>query len=115
MEEKEKPNFIYIVRCADGTLYTGWTTDLDGRMAAHNSGAGAKYTRGRGPVSLLYSEVFETKGEALKRESQIKKLTRTGKLKLAGMAPDKIRRNRTPQGMGKGDNDGRERPGKHEL
>lgn len=77
-----KINYTYIVRCADGTLYTGFTTDLKGRMEAHNRGAGAKYTRGRGPVQLLYSEAFATKGEALKRESQIKKLKRTGKLKL---------------------------------
>jgi putative endonuclease len=78
-------NYVYIVRCGDGTLYTGWTTDLPGRMKAHNSGAGAKYTRGRGPISLVYSEAFETKGEALKRECQIKRLTRAKKLKLAGL------------------------------
>ena len=78
-------NYVYIVRCRDGTLYTGWTTDLESRMKAHSSGAGAKYTRGRGPVNLIYSEAFETKGEALKRELQIKKLTRTKKLKLAGL------------------------------
>ncbi|HML38408.1 MAG TPA: GIY-YIG nuclease family protein [Bacillota bacterium] len=77
-----KTNYVYIVRCADSTLYTGFTTDLEGRMEAHNRGAGAKYTRGRGPVQLLYSEAFTTKGEALKREIQIKKLKRTGKLKL---------------------------------
>lgn len=78
-------NYVYIVRCRDGTLYTGWTTDLPGRMDAHNSGAGAKYTRGRGPVSLIYSEAFQTKGEAMKREWQIKKLKREKKLKLAGL------------------------------
>jgi putative endonuclease len=87
---EEKVNFIYIVQCADGTLYTGYTNDLENRMAAHNSGAGAKYTRGRGPVRLLYSETFETKGEALKRENQIKKLSRAGKLKLAGIQGEEI-------------------------
>jgi len=81
-EKTETVHYVYIVQCADGTLYTGWTTDLPGRMEAHNSGAGAKYTRGRGPVRLLYSETFETKGEALKREHQIKKLERQKKLKL---------------------------------
>jgi putative endonuclease len=83
-------NYTYIIQCADGTLYTGYTTDLDSRMEAHNSGDGAKYTRGRGPVRLLYSEAFETKGEALKREVQIKKLTRARKLKLAGLGREEI-------------------------
>jgi len=83
--EREKNHYIYMIQCADGTLYTGWTTDLKSRMEAHNSGAGAKYTRGRGPVRLLYSEAFETMSEALKRENQIKKLNRVQKLKLAGI------------------------------
>jgi Predicted endonuclease containing a URI domain len=85
MDESGKGQYVYIVRCADGTLYTGWTTDLEARIGAHNRGAGAKYTRGRGPVSLIYSESFETKGEALKREKQIQKMSRAGKLKLAGL------------------------------
>ena len=80
--EKETVHYVYMIECADKTLYTGWTTDLAARMEAHNSGTGAKYTRGRGPVRLLYSETFETKGEALKREHQIKKLTREKKYKL---------------------------------
>ncbi|HVI39639.1 MAG TPA: GIY-YIG nuclease family protein [Anaerovoracaceae bacterium] len=88
-EEKAKTNYIYIIQCADGTLYTGWTTDLESRMEAHNSGAGAKYTRGRGPVRLLYSEAFETKGEALKREIEIKKLKRGRKLKLMGLGGER--------------------------
>jgi putative endonuclease len=96
-----KDNFIYIVQCGDGTLYTGYTNDLENRMAAHNSGAGAKYTRGRGPVRLLYSEVFETKGEALKREIQIKKLSRARKLKLAGIAGEEITWKKTEQGKSK--------------
>lgn len=77
-----KKNYTYIVRCADGTYYTGWTTDIQQRLAAHNSGAGAKYTRSRLPVSLVYLECFETKTEAMKREAAIKKLTRTEKQKL---------------------------------
>jgi putative endonuclease len=76
-------HYVYIVQCADGTLYTGWTTDLTARMDAHNSGAGAKYTRGRRPVRLIYSETLETMSDALKRENRIKKLDRAAKLKLA--------------------------------
>ena len=74
--------YTYIVRCADGSLYTGWTTDLDRRMAAHNAGTGAKYTRSRGPVTLVYHESFETREEALRRECAIKKLRREEKLRL---------------------------------
>ena len=75
-------NFIYIVQCSDGTLYTGWTNDLDKRMKAHNEGRGAKYTRARRPVELVYSETFETKEEALRREHAIKRMTRAQKIKL---------------------------------
>jgi len=75
-------NFVYILQCADGTLYTGWTTDLKARLDTHNTGAGAKYTRGRGPLVLVYSESFETKSEAMRREAEIKKLTRAEKLQL---------------------------------
>ena len=75
-------NFIYIVQCSDGTLYTGWTNDLDKRMKAHNEGRGAKYTRARRPVELVYSETFETKEEALRREYAIKRMTRAQKIKL---------------------------------
>jgi putative endonuclease len=75
-------NFTYILRCADGTLYTGWTNDLEKRLAAHNSGTGAKYTRPRRPVELVYYESFPTKEEAMRREVQIKRLTRKEKLAL---------------------------------
>ncbi len=98
---EEKNNFIYMIQCADGTLYTGYTNDLENRMDAHNSGAGAKYTRGRGPVQLIYSEAFATKGEALKRENQIKKLSRAGKLKLAGIKGEEISWKKTKQGKSK--------------
>jgi len=74
--------YVYVLECADKTLYTGYTNDLDKRLKAHNSGKGAKYTRSRRPVRLIYSECFESKSEALKREYQIKQLTRTQKLKL---------------------------------
>lgn len=68
-------NYVYILRCADGTLYTGWTNNLTRRLAAHNSGKGAKYTRGRGPVTLVFSEVFDSPREAMGYETSIKKLT----------------------------------------
>ncbi|MGM9619022.1 MAG: GIY-YIG nuclease family protein [Oscillospiraceae bacterium] len=75
-------HYTYIVRCADGTLYTGWTTDLSRRMAAHNAGEGAKYTRSRRPVTLIYHECFPSKEEALRRECAIKRLSRQEKLRL---------------------------------
>ena len=75
-------NFTYIVRCSDGTLYAGWTNDLEKRLKAHNNGTGAKYTRTRRPVELVYYEEFETKEEAMRREYAIKQLSRQEKLKL---------------------------------
>ena len=75
-------NYTYIVRCADGTLYTGWTNDLEKRLHAHNSGEGAKYTRSRRPVELVYFEEYETKEEAMSREWHIKRLTRAQKTEL---------------------------------
>ena len=75
-------NCVYILQCADQTLYTGWSQDLDHRLRAHNSGNGAKYTKARLPVILVYHEDVESKSEALKREIQIKKLTRQQKLAL---------------------------------
>lgn len=76
-------NYTYIVRCADGTLYTGWTNCLEKRMRAHNGGKnGAKYTKTKRPVILVYYEGFSTKEEAMKREYQIKQLTRDRKLEL---------------------------------
>ncbi|WP_177565367.1 GIY-YIG nuclease family protein [uncultured Phascolarctobacterium sp.] len=74
--------YVYILRCKDDSLYTGWTNDLEKRLAAHNSGKGAKYTRGRGPVKLVYSEQLTTKEDALQRECEIKKMTRSVKLAL---------------------------------
>jgi len=68
-----------MVRCADGTLYTGYARDPDARAQVHNSGRGARYTSGRRPVRLVYSERYESRGDALKREHQVKRLTRVGK------------------------------------
>jgi putative endonuclease len=75
-------NYTYILRCSDDTLYCGWTNDLEKRLAAHNAGTAAKYTRTRRPVELVYYEEFETKQEAMSREYHIKKLTREEKLDL---------------------------------
>ena len=71
-----------MLRCSDGSLYTGYTNDLDNRVEAHNLGRGAKYTRGRLPVKLVYFEEFETKEEAMSREWHIKRLSRSEKEKL---------------------------------
>ena len=79
---KTTENYTYILRCADGTLYTGWTNDLTKRIAAHNAGNGAKYTRSRRPVELVYYELFPTKEEAMQREYEIKQMTREQKEKL---------------------------------
>ena len=73
---------LYILRCRDGSLYTGITTDLDRRLDEHRSGKGAKYTRGRGPLELVYSEECGNHSDALKRELKIKALSKTEKLKL---------------------------------
>ena len=74
--------FVYIVRCADGTYYTGWTTDLVRRIAEHNAGRGSRYTRSRGPVTLVYQEQLSDPGAAKRREAAIKKYTRTQKEQL---------------------------------
>lgn len=78
----EKQWMLYILSCKDGTLYTGITDDLQRRLAQHESGKGAKYTRGRGPFTLVYQEYMESYSDALKREYQIKQLSRSDKLKL---------------------------------
>ena len=78
---------VYILKCADGTLYTGITNDLDRRMREHEAGQGAKYTRGRGPFQLVYNEVFRGRGQASKREIEIKSLDREQKLRLVSGDP----------------------------
>lgn len=78
----EKKHYVYILRCADGTFYTGYTTDPERRTKVHNSGKGAKYTRSRRPVELIYTEEFDDKREAQRREYAIKQLTRTEKVEL---------------------------------
>ena len=73
---------VYIVECSDGTLYTGYTTDVERRVGEHNDGNGAKYTRGRTPVELRHTEAFDAKGPALAREHEMKRLSRSGKESL---------------------------------
>lgn len=75
-------NYTYILKCSDNTLYTGWTNDLEKRLKAHNAGKGAKYTKTRLPVEIVYYESFEDKIDAMKREYAIKQLSRKEKLKL---------------------------------
>ena len=75
-------NYTYILKCKDGSLYTGWTNDLEQRVAAHNTGKGAKYTKARRPVELVYFEEYETKEQAMKREYAIKQMARKDKLEL---------------------------------
>lgn len=76
------PYYLYILRCGDGTLYTGTTNDVEKRLAAHQRGKGAKYTKGRGPLTLVYQEELPDKSAALRREWEIKALTRSEKLAL---------------------------------
>lgn len=75
-------NYTYILKCKDGSLYTGWTNDIENRLENHRSGKGAKYTKGRGPLELVYLEVHDTKSEAMRREAYIKRLTKIQKLDL---------------------------------
>lgn len=75
-------NYTYILRCRDGSLYTGWTKDIEKRVGEHNAGKGAKYTRARRPVRLVYYEAFETKEEAMSRERAIKRLAKEAKERL---------------------------------
>lgn len=76
-------HYVYVLKCSDGTLYTGYTTDIERRVAEHNNGNGAKYTRGRTPVTLVHTEEFETQSSAMQREYEIKQLSRSEKEALA--------------------------------
>jgi putative endonuclease len=80
MEKHE--HVVYILKCGDDSLYTGYTNDLDNRLKMHHEGKGAKYTRGRGPFQVMFMEKYPTKEAALKREYEIKRLTRKGKFQL---------------------------------
>ena len=83
-------HYAYVLECADGTYYTGYTTDVDRRVAEHDAGEGAKYTRGRTPVELVHAEEFQTRSAAMSREAEIKGLSRAEKEVLVGAAsPDR--------------------------
>ncbi len=82
MDADPSPAYVYIVRCADGTLYTGWTTDVGRRVGEHNAGRGARYTRQHGPVELVYSEAHPDRSSAMKREEEIKRRGRRYKERL---------------------------------
>lgn len=82
--EKNK-HYLYVVECKDGTYYAGYTTDVEQRVKKHNEGKGAKYTRGRGPVTVRYVKEYETKGEALRAEYSFKKLNRPEKERVMAM------------------------------
>jgi putative endonuclease len=90
--EENDVHFAYLVRCADGTLYAGYTRDLKGRETRHNAGHGGRYTAGRRPVSLVYSESFDSQGAAMAREYALKRLTKSEKEVLV--------RGRRPVGKG---------------
>ena len=75
-------NWVYMLRCGDGSLYTGWTNDIEHRVKMHEQGKGGKYTRAHLPVELVYTECYETSAEARSREVRIKRLSRTEKLRL---------------------------------
>ncbi len=89
-DENKQNAFVYILRCADGSLYTGWTNDLARRLAAHNAGTASRCTRSRRPLELVYSERCADKSAALRREAAIKKLTHSEKEALiASACPEK--------------------------
>jgi putative endonuclease len=82
VSEKIDKHYVYIAECADGTYYTGYTTDVESRAEAHIAGKGAKYTRSRHPVKIVHTEEFASKSDALKREAAIKRLRRRAKTAL---------------------------------
>jgi putative endonuclease len=111
-------HFVYIVRCADGTLYTGYAKDPHAREKAHNSGRGAKYTAGRCPVSLVYSEKCRSLGRALRREHELKRLKRTAKealVRIAELAETTDNRSERSNGRRNGEKNVATRPRTHEM
>lgn len=87
-KRERQMNYTYLLECSDGTLYCGWTNDLEKRVNAHNSGRGAKYTKPRRPVRLVWYETFETKEEAMSREAKVKQLSRKQKEELVAQGPN---------------------------
>jgi putative endonuclease len=82
--EADRDHHVYVVECDDGTLYTGYTTDVERRVAEHNAGDGARYTRGRTPVELVYTEAYASRSAAMSREYEVKQLSRAEKERLVG-------------------------------
>ena len=78
----DRDHYVYVLECADGTLYTGYTTDVDRRVAEHDAGEGAKYTRGRTPVEVVLTEGFDSRAAAMRREHELKALSRRAKERL---------------------------------
>ena len=78
----DRDHYVYVLECADGTLYTGYTTDVERRVAEHDAGDGAKYTRGRTPVEVVLTESFDSRAAALRREHELKALSRRAKERL---------------------------------
>ena len=93
VKSMEDTAYTYMVECTDGSLYTGWTNHLEERMKSHNRGKGAKYTKSRLPVRLVYYETFSTKKEAMQREYAIKQLARKDKLELIAGQSKEVREN----------------------
>lgn len=83
-------HYVYVLECSDGTFYTGYTTDIDRRVREHEAGEGAKYTRGRTPVSLVHVEEFDSRSAAMSREHEIKSLSRTEKERLVGSSVSEV-------------------------
>jgi putative endonuclease len=82
--------FVYMLRCADNTIYTGWTLDVERRVQTHQKGNGARYTRARRPVALIYSERLSSRRAAMRREIAIKRMSRQRKLKLANIGASRV-------------------------
>lgn len=80
-------HFVYVLRCGDGTFYTGYTTDVDRRVREHERGDGAKYTRGRGPLDVVHVEAYDDRSSAMRREYEVKQLTRAEKRELVAASP----------------------------
>jgi len=80
----DSDHYVYVIECADGSLYTGYTTDVERRVAEHDAGDGAKYTRGRTPVDLVHTERFDSRAAAMQREHEVKQLSRVAKDRLVG-------------------------------
>lgn len=91
MAKNEKQHTFYVLECSDGSYYAGYTNDLTKRIAVHNDGKGAKYTRGKRPVSCIFSEIYETKQAAMQAEYAFKQLTRKQKMDyMGGQVDDEI-------------------------